>query len=217
MPAGWLWPPAGLVIIWTPFSSTRRPSSQSFSDHTRSAEIAVIEGNRGLYDCIDTKGETSTAELAKLLDLPLILCIDGTKTTRTMAAVVSGCMQFDPDLKLKGVVLNRVAGPRHERILRDSIEYHCGVPVLGAIPRQRSQQFPERHMGLVPTFEHEWAHEAIAFIADLAERYIDLDALSVRLPTDPTGGPLKTGNPRCARISALKHLRPERMKGGSPI
>ncbi len=149
----------------------------SYTEHSQDADIAMIEGNRGLYDCIDTHGETSTAELAKLLDLPLILCIDGTKTTRTMAAVVSGCMQFDPDLKLKGVVLNRVAGPRHERILRDSIEYHCGVPVLGAIPRQRSQQFPERHMGLVPTFEHEWAHEAVAFISDLAERYIDLDAV----------------------------------------
>jgi cobyrinic acid a,c-diamide synthase len=150
---------------------------QSYTDHTRTTDIAIIEGNRGLYDCIDTKGETSTAELAKLLDLPLILCIDGTKTTRTMAAVVSGCRQFDPGLKLAGVVLNRVAGPRHERILRDSIEYHCGVPVLGALPRQRSQQFPERHMGLVPTFEHAWAHEAVAFISDLAERYINLTAV----------------------------------------
>jgi cobyrinic acid a,c-diamide synthase len=150
---------------------------QSYTDHTRATDIAIIEGNRGLYDCIDTKGETSTAELAKLLDLPLILCIDGTKTTRTMAAVVSGCRQFDPGLNLAGVVLNRVAGPRHERILRDSIEYHCGVPVLGALPRQRSQQFPERHMGLVPTFEHAWAHEAVAFISDLAERYIDLTAV----------------------------------------
>ncbi len=150
---------------------------QSYGAHTADADIAVIEGNRGLYDCIDTGGETATAELAKLLDIPLILCIDGTKTTRTMAAVVSGCANFDPDLKLKGVVLNRVAGPRHERILRDSIEYHCGIPVLGALPKQRQQRFPERHMGLVPTYEHEWAHEAVAFIQELAEKYIDLDAV----------------------------------------
>jgi len=112
-----------------------------------------------------------------LLDIPLILCIDGTKTTRTMAAVVSGCANFDPKLKLQGVVLNRVAGPRHERILRDSIEYHSGIPVLGALPKQRKQRFPERHMGLVPTYEHEWAHEAVAFIQGLAEKYIDLDAV----------------------------------------
>ncbi len=151
--------------------------TQSYQDHSRDAEISVIEGNRGLYDCIDTGGETSTAELAKLLDLPLILCIDGTKTTRTMAAVVTGCTQFDPGLRLAGVLLNRVAGPRHERILRDSIEYHCGIPVLGALPKQRTQRFPERHMGLVPTYEHEWAHEAIAFIGGLAEKYVDLEAL----------------------------------------
>jgi cobyrinic acid a,c-diamide synthase len=150
---------------------------QSFDTQARDADIAVIEGNRGLYDCIDTGGETSTAELAKLLDLPLILCIDGTKTTRTMAAVVAGCVQFDPDVKLKGVVLNRVAGPRHERILRNSIEYHCGIPVLGSVPRQRQQRFPERHMGLVPTFEHKWAHEAKQFIQELAEKYIDLAAV----------------------------------------
>jgi cobyrinic acid a,c-diamide synthase len=149
----------------------------SYRSHTEAADIAVIEGNRGLYDCIDIGGETATAELAKLLDIPLILCIDGTKTTRTMAAVVSGCAQFDPALKLKGVVLNRVAGPRHERILRDSIEYHCGIPVLGALPKQRKQRFPERHMGLVPTFEHAWAHEAVAFIQGLASTYIDLDAI----------------------------------------
>jgi cobyrinic acid a,c-diamide synthase len=184
---------------------------RSFSDHTQHADIALIEGNRGLYDCIDTQGETSTAELAKLLDLPLILCIDGTKTTRTMAAVVSGCMQFDPDLKLKGVVLNRVAGPRHERILRDSIEYHCGVPVLGAIPRQRSQQFPERHMGLVPTFEHEWAHEAIVFISDLAEKYIDLDAVSQVAAGSYRWAPEDRQPDVCADIH-FKHPPPEELE-----
>ncbi len=149
----------------------------SFDTHSGNADIAVIEGNRGLYDCIDTYGQTSTAELAKLLDLPVILCIDGTKATRTMAAVVAGCAQFDPEVKLKGVVLNRVAGPRHQRILRDSIEYHCGIPVLGAVPRQRKQCFPERHMGLVPTFEHAWAHEAITFIRELASNHLDLAAI----------------------------------------
>lgn len=149
----------------------------SFHQRSRDADIAVIEGNRGLYDCIDIGGETSTAELAKLLDLPVVLCVDGTKTTRTMAAVVSGCAHFDTQVKLKGVVLNRIAGPRHERILRNSIEHHCGIPVLGALPKQRQQRLPERHMGLVPTYEHQWAKEAKAFIRDLAERHLDLEAI----------------------------------------
>jgi cobyrinic acid a,c-diamide synthase len=164
---------------------------QSYQRHTQVADIAVIEGNRGLYDCINTEGQTSTAELAKLLDLPVILCIDGTKTTRTMAAVVSGCIQFDPALRIKGVVLNHVAGARHERILRDSIEQFCHIPVLGAVPKLREQSFPERHMGLVPTYEHQWAQDAVGTIAELAEKYIDLAALmaaaDVRLPARPPG------------------------------
>jgi cobyrinic acid a,c-diamide synthase len=177
--AGWLSLAAGRPCYnLDTFLIAPRTIQQSYQTHTADADIAVIEGNRGLYDCIDTRGETATAELAKLLDIPVVLCIDGTKVTRTMAAVVAGCAGFDPALKLKAVVLNRVAGPRHERILRDSIEYHCGIPVLGALPKQRQQRFPERHMGLVPTVEHEWAHEAVAFIQSLAEKYIDLDAIT---------------------------------------
>lgn len=150
----------------------------SYQRHTQEVDVAVIEGNRGLYDCINTEGLTSTAELAKLLDVPVILCIDGTKTTRTMAAVVAGCIQFDPALRIAGVVLNHVAGARHEKILRDSIEQHCGIPVLGALPKLRKQIFPERHMGLVPTYEHQWAQEAIGVIAELAEQHIDMAAIA---------------------------------------
>jgi cobyrinic acid a,c-diamide synthase len=176
--AGWLALAAGRPCYnLDTFLVDSQSITQSFRTHTRDTDLAVVEGNRGLYDCIDTGGETSTAELAKLLDLPLILCIDATKTTRTVAAVVSGCMAFDPDLKIDGVVLNWVAGARHERILRTSIEHYCGLSVLGAIPKQRSQRFPERHMGLVPTVEHQWAQEAVTFIGELAQKYLDLDAI----------------------------------------
>ena len=150
---------------------------QSFLAHTRKADIAVIEGNRGLYDGIDLAGSTSTAELAKLLKTPVLLCVDCTKITRTMAAVISGLTQFDPDVLIKGVVLNRVAGSRHERILRDNIEHYCGIPVLGAIPKLRNQIFPERHMGLVPTPEHDWAGESIDTAAQIATENIDLDMI----------------------------------------
>jgi cobyrinic acid a,c-diamide synthase len=150
---------------------------QSFLAHTRKDDIAVIEGNRGLYDGIDLAGSTSTAELAKLLKTPVLLCVDCTKITRTMAAVISGLTQFDPDVMIKGVVLNRVAGSRHERILRDNIEHYCGIPVLGAIPKLKTQIFPERHMGLVPTPEHDWAGESIDAAAQVANEHIDLDAI----------------------------------------
>jgi cobyrinic acid a,c-diamide synthase len=150
----------------------------SFLFNTSPNDIAVIEGNRGLYDGIDVEGSTSTAELAKLLDTPVILCIDATKTTRTMAAVVSGCDQFDPQVRIKGVILNRVAGPRHEKILRSSIETHCGIPVIGALPKLGEQHFPERHMGLVPTPEHSWARDSLDAIADITARHVDLDAVT---------------------------------------
>jgi len=149
----------------------------SFLSHILPNDIAIIEGNRGLYDGIDLEGTTSTAELAKLLDLPVILCINATKTTRTMAAVVSGCMQFDPAVKIKGVILNRVAGLRHENILRKSIEHFCGVPVIGAVPKLSNQNFPERHMGLVPTPEHSWAKESIDAMSQVALKYLDLEQI----------------------------------------
>lgn len=142
-----------------------------------SKDIAVIEGNRGLYDAIDTEGSTCTAELAKFLNLPVLLCVDCTKTTRTMAAVVEGVCSFDPDVNICGVVLNRVAGARHENILRQSIDQYCHAPVLGAIPKLRQQRFPERHMGLVPTPEHAWAQDSIEAAREMAQAYLDLDAI----------------------------------------
>jgi cobyrinic acid a,c-diamide synthase len=158
----------------------------SFRAHSNKDDIAVIEGNRGLYDGIDLVGSTSTAELAKLLKAPVLLCVDCTKITRTMAAVISGLLQFDPDVMIKGVVLNRVAGSRHERILRDNIEHYCGIPVLGAIPKLKDQIFPERHMGLVPTPEHDWAAKSIDVAAKIAVGHIDLEAVYELMQDLPT-------------------------------
>ena len=151
---------------------------QSFYFHSITDEISVIEGNRGLYDGIDIQGSTSTAELAKLLKSPVVLCIDCTKSTRTMAAAVLGCLNFDPDVDIKGVILNRVAGSRHENVLRKNIEQYCHIPVLGAIPKLDWEKFPERHLGLVPTPEHASAMDAVDDAARIASRYLDLDALS---------------------------------------
>ncbi|HMA67939.1 MAG TPA: cobyrinate a,c-diamide synthase [Desulfosalsimonadaceae bacterium] len=150
-------------------------------------EIAVIEGNRGLYDGLDAEGTTSTASLAKLIRTPVVLCLDCTKSTRTMAAVLLGCLHFDPGVAVRGVILNRVAGSRHERILRTSIEQHCGVPVLGAIPKLDPEDFPERHMGLIPTPEHTLVNRAIETAALTVSRHVDLDKL---LQTAADAGPL---------------------------
>ncbi len=177
--AGWLALAAGRPCYnLDTFLTKKEHILQSFFLHSIKGDIAVIEGNRGLYDGIDIQGSTSTAELAKLLQTPVILCIDCTKSTRTMAAAVLGCVKFDPDVNIKGVIINRVAGPRHEKILRNSIEHHCDIPVLGAIPKLDWQNFPERHMGLLPTPEHGWAEDSIEAASQIAGRYLDLEALA---------------------------------------
>ncbi len=176
--AGWLALAAGRTCYnLDSFLCSKDQVLSSFQSHTQKNDIAVVEGNRGLFDGIEVEGKTSTAEIAKLLSLPVILCIDCTKTTRTMAAVVSGCIHFDLDVPIKGVILNRVAGPRHENILRTSIEHHCGIPVIGSVRKLKEQIFPERHMGLVPTPEHDWAKDSIDRAAQIARDSIDMDAL----------------------------------------
>ena len=196
---------------------------QTFHVHTRNTDVAVIEGNRGIYDCIDTHGETSTAELAKLLGLPILLIIDGTKTTRTMAAVVRGCALFDPSVRIGGVVLNRIAGPRHEGILRRSIEAHCGIPVVGAIPKLRRQCFPERHMGLVPTPEHDCARNSIDFAAEIVRDHLDLDTIRQMAaetayeapPEPPEAAPIAVSAPPTIGIiqdSAFQFYYPENIE-----
>ena len=176
--AGWLALAAGRPCYnLDTFLIEKETILRSFHCYTQSTDLAVIEGNRGLYDSMDREGSTSTAELAKLLNLPIILCLDGTKTTRTMAALVSGCIQFDPDANIRGVLLNRVAGKRHENNLKRCIEHYCKIPVLGAVPKLRHQSFPERHMGLVPTPEHAWAQESIETIAAVISEYVDLTAI----------------------------------------
>ncbi len=152
-------------------------AAQSFAGAAANADVAVVEGNRGLYDGSDDKGTYSSAELAKLLSIPVLLVVDGTKTTRTAAAVVLGCQHLDPDVDIGGVILNRVAGKRHESVLRDAIEAECGVPVLGSIPRLDTAPFPERHLGLVPPEEHVGFDDAVAAAAGIVEAHLDLDRI----------------------------------------
>lgn len=180
---------------------------RSFLSRTISgaADLAVIEGNRGLYDGLDADGTTSTASLAKLLSTPVILCLDCTKSTRTMAAVVLGCLHFDPDVMIRGVILNQVAGSRHEGILRQSIEKHCGVPVIGAVPKLRHQYFPERHMGLVPTPEHSWATDSVAAIADVVKDSVNLSDL---LDIAESASQLSMSFPHVGVASASSSARP---------
>ncbi len=186
--AGWLSRAAGRPCYnLDTYLCEKEVVQDSYLTHTQSSQIAVVEGNRGLYDGIDIDGSTSTSELAKLLNLPVLLVLDCTKSTRTMAALLMGCMHFDPEINICGVVLNRVAGKRHEGKVRANIERFCDIPVLGAVPKLKQEDFPERHMGLVTSEEHSFSGKAIEAAERVARENIDLDEL-FRIVTDTKRG-----------------------------
>jgi cobyrinic acid a,c-diamide synthase len=149
----------------------------SFRRNGRHSDISVIEGNRGLFDGVDSAGGYSTAELAKSLNSPLILIIDATKMTRTAAALALGAKAMDPQLRIEGVILNRVAGSRHEKILRDSIESATGIPVIGSVSKLSSNNFPQRHLGLAPIHEQPEAMSLAQRAGEMAEARIDIDRI----------------------------------------
>ncbi|MBM4135502.1 MAG: cobyrinate a,c-diamide synthase [Nitrospira sp.] len=159
------------------FLMSKDQALSSFSLNTKDADIAVIEGNRGLYDGMDLEGSVSTAELAKLIQSPVILVIDCTKVTRTIAALVLGCQMFDQDVPIKGVILNRLAGNRHEEIIRKSIEHYCHLPVVGTIPKLKNITFPGRHLGLIPSQEHPMAEDAIDNATEIMAKHLDVEQL----------------------------------------
>ncbi len=134
---------------------------------------------------MDVQGNVSTAELAKLLHAPVIVIVDCTKVTRTVAALVLGLQTFDRNVPIKGVILNRLAGTRHEQVIRESIEHYCNLPVVGAIPKLKDVTFPGRHLGLVPYQEHPMAEEAVEKAAEIISQYLNTEQIVPNCPRGP--------------------------------
>jgi cobyrinic acid a,c-diamide synthase len=146
----------------------------------RGADALVAEGMMGLFDGKSGEAEAgSTAEIAKLLKLPVVLVVDAAKTARSIAAVVLGFEMFDPELRIAGVILNRVASESHYAMLRAAIESSCKTRILGWLPREPAIAISERHLGLRSATEAAQNSEdsAIDALAALAEKHFDLDAL----------------------------------------
>ncbi|MFH1125114.1 MAG: cobyrinate a,c-diamide synthase [Pseudomonadota bacterium] len=160
-----------------PFMMTDQQILRSFLSNSMDSDVSLIEGNRGLFDGLDLDGCCSTAELARILKAPVILIVDVTMVTRTVAALVMGCQKFDPQVGIGAVILNRVAGPRQESLVRNAVEQYCGIPVVGAIPKLKEDIFPERHMGLIPHLERLYAERAIEGVRTIVEENLDLEAL----------------------------------------
>ncbi|WP_417912119.1 cobyrinate a,c-diamide synthase [Candidatus Electronema sp. TJ] len=197
--AGWLAAAAAQPCYnLDPFLMSAAAVAASFREHAAGADFALIEGNRGLYDGVTAEGEFSTAELAVLLDLPVLLVVNCSKATRTVAAMVLGCRELDKRVRLAGVILNQIASSRHEQVVRQAVEQDTGIPVAGVVPRLTEDIFPMRHLGVIPHQEYGDANAAAAVrrLAALAEEHFDLERISrlaerrqlTRLPARQVGG-----------------------------
>ncbi|HEY0833116.1 MAG TPA: cobyrinate a,c-diamide synthase [Azospirillum sp.] len=189
-----------------------------FRRHALGADVSIIEGNKGLHDGVDPQGRDSGAALAKLLRAPVVLVIDGSGITRGVAPLLMGYRAFDPDVRIAGVILNKVAGGRHETKLREAVETFTDLPVLGAVHRSADLEITERHLGLVPANEEAQSSAVVRRIRDAIAAQVDLDrlldvaraapALAVPPMALPAQAP-RTGRLGVARDAAFGFYYPE--------
>lgn len=207
--AGWLQLAAGRKCYnLDPFLVAEEKLRESFLHHSQGTDIALLEGNRGLYDGVTADGGYSTADLAVTLNMPVLLVVNCTKTTRTVAAMVLGCMHLDERVDIRGVVLNQVATERQRRLVTEAVEKYTGLPVLGSIPRMGRDIFPMRHLGMVPYQEYTDSSGALQFLIDTVTANLDLDRIeTVMAPFTPMAAPaleLPAAGPRDVRIGFLR-------------
>nr|WP_203645648.1 cobyrinate a,c-diamide synthase [Streptomyces sp. SID14478] len=157
-----------------------------FAHGTQGCELAVVEGVMGLFDGVSGQGElASTAHVAKLLKAPVVLVVDASSQSRSVAALVHGFASFDPQVRLAGVILNKVGSERHELLLREALE-EVGVPVFGALRRTPQVATPARHLGLVPVAERSSeAVDSVRAAAEMVREGCDLEGLLALARTAP--------------------------------
>ena len=184
----------------------------------QTAELAVIEGVMGLYDG-GRKGVSSTAEIAKLLKAPVLLVIDAKSMGASAAAIALGFREYDPEVELAGVILNRLGSPTHEKMIAEALE-RIGIPLFGAVRRDDSLRMPERHLGLLPVTENE-DREIIAAMGREMDRQLAVDQIlqlaraAVPLPGTFAAKPAgKAGRVRIgvARDAAFSFYYPESLQ-----
>lgn len=172
----WLAKATGRDCLNLDFHTMRRDEIQGlFAEHLAGADLGLIEGNVGLFDSVDLAGHNSNAELAKLLGAPVVLVLDAQGMGRGIAPLLLGYQAFDPQLRIAGVILNKVGGSRHEANLRQVIEHYTDLPVLGAVHRDPEIAISERHLGLVPSNEAQEADAQVERIRARVAAQVDVD------------------------------------------
>ncbi|HET9701447.1 MAG TPA: cobyrinate a,c-diamide synthase [Burkholderiales bacterium] len=159
------------------FLMERDEIARDFARHAAGADIALIEGNKGLYDGLSLDGSNSNAALAALLAAPVVLVIDARGMTRGIAPLILGYQAFDRSIRIAGVILNNLGGSRHESKLRAVIEHYTDVAVVGAVHHDPELGIVERHLGLMPSNESGEAEQQVRAIAERVAAQVDLDRL----------------------------------------
>ncbi|MFI9309039.1 cobyrinate a,c-diamide synthase [Streptomyces triculaminicus] len=176
-------------------------------------DLAVVEGVMGLYDGAAGQGElASTAHVAKLLRAPVVLVVDASSQSRSVAALVHGFASWDPEVRVAGVILNKVGSDRHEALLREALD-ESGVEVLGAVRRAAPVHTPSRHLGLVPVAERQ--AEAVAAVAEFAARVREGCDLERLLALAHSAPPVE-GEAWSACGEPLPHPAPSLNRGSAP-
>lgn len=173
------------------------------SGQSAGADIIVAEGSMGLYDGVATRGQSgfgSSAETARTMGWPVVLVIDVGGQAQSAAATALGFKTYSPDLPFAGVILNRVASPRHERLARLGME-QAGINVLGVLPRRGDLALPERHLGLIQAVEHPDLNAAIAGYADFLREHVDLAAIRAAASAGAPPAPASLPKPPAQRIA----------------
>jgi len=170
-------------------------------------DIALTEGNKGLYDGLDVEGSDCNAALAKLIDSPVVLVINAEGITRGVAPLILGYQAFDPDVRIAGVILNNLVSARQEGKMRRVLERYTDVPVIGAIGRDPGLVVSERHLGLTTPSEADHRDGLIAAMAAAVETGVDLDAVlkiarTVPMPAAPPS--VATGAAKDVRIGIAR-------------
>jgi cobyrinic acid a,c-diamide synthase len=149
-----------------------------FNDSSQGADVAIIEGVMGLFDGLSGKDDyASTAQIAKMLDAPVILVIDAGKAARSIAAIALGFLHFDKKLKIAGFILNNVAGDKHAKFVLDAFACKVNVPIIGIVRRDKKITIEERYLGLVPALELEKKKRSIHQSAKYISEQIDIDKI----------------------------------------
>ena len=164
-----------------------------FAQQRAGADLVLVEGNKGLYDGLALDGSNSNAALAARLNLPVLLVIDSRGMTRGIAPLILGYQAFDRNIRIAGVILNRVGGSRHEAKLRAVIEHYTDVPVLGAVAEDPQLAMTERHLGLMPTAEVSNARQRVQAIGRIVAGQVDLHRVGALAATT---GPVWPGAAR---------------------